>query len=120
MNIIEILLSVICMSILIGFLIVAAVLGTRSKMKYASQIREVQARGAFADMNTPEIKSRYRRFAILSLFGSFGMIFSIVIFFIQRANGNILPGITIIAAIVFGIIATIGGYLMKREVDRRL
>lgn len=109
-----------CVVVLVLIMTVVIYFGTRSKLKYANRIREAQAKGAFEDISTPEVKSRYRRFAVLSLFGSFGMIFSIVILFIQRANGNILPGITIIAAIVFGMIATIGGYLMKREVDRRL
>ncbi len=121
MNIIEILLSVICISIPIGILIVAAVLGTRSKMKYANQIREAQARGAFKDMNTPEYKSRFRHFALIALIGLSGMFLFFAILIFQQISGfTNFSGFTAIVALLFGILSSVGGYLMKREIDRRL
>ena len=113
-------LSWLCLVAVMVAMIPVIYYGTRARLRYARRIREAQARGAFADMNTPETKSHFRRLAILSLFGSLGMILSVVMFFIQRRNGIILPGTTIAEMFIFGIIATIGGCLMKREVDRRL
>ena len=121
MNILKILLSVICISIPIGILIGAAVLGTRSKMKYAKQIREAQARGSFKDMNTPEYKSRTRHFALIALIGLLGMVLSFAILIFQQINGfTNFSGFTAIVALFFGILSSVGGYLMKREIDRRL
>jgi hypothetical protein len=121
MNIIEILLSAICISIPIGILIVAAIFGARSKMKYANQIREAQAKGAFKDMNTPEYKSRTRPFALIALIGLLGMVLSLVILVFQQVTGfTDFSGFTAIVALLFGILSSAGGYLMKREIDRRL
>jgi len=121
MNIVEILLSVICISIPIGILIVAAVFGTRSRMKYANQIREAQARGAFKDMNMPEHKSRTRHFTLIALIGLSGMVLSIAIVIFQQVSGfTNFSGFTAIVALLFGILSSVGGYLMKREIDRRL
>jgi len=121
MNIIEILLSVICISIPIGILDRTAVLGTRSKMKYANQIREAQARGAFKDMNTPEYKSRFRHFALIALIGLSGMFLFFAILIFQQISGfTNFSGFTAIVALLFGILSSVGGYLMKREIDRRL
>ena len=98
-----------------------AVLGTRSRLRYARRLREAQSRGAFADMNTPENKSRVRRLAVLALIGLLGGILSIAILVLQQASRDPrFAGITIVAAILFGIIAAIAGFLMQREIDRRL
>lgn len=113
-------LSWLCLVAVMAVMLPVIYYGIRSRLRYAQRIREAQARGALEDMNTPETKSRFRRLAVLSLFGSLGMILSIAIFFIQRRNGIVLPCTTIAVMFIFGIIATIGGYLMKREVDRRL
>ena len=114
-------LSWLCLVIPIGIIVLAAILGTRSRLHYARRIREAQARGAFAAMNTPENKSRFRRFAALALIGLLGMILSIAILVWQQASGSPgFAGITIAAAILFGIMASIAGFLMQREIDRRL
>jgi hypothetical protein len=57
-------LSWLCLIIPIGILVVAAILGARSKLQYGHQIREAQARGAFADTNTPKNRSRLLRLII--------------------------------------------------------
>ena len=102
--------------------------GTRSRLRYARRIREAQAKGAFADMNTPENKSRFRRFAFLALIGVtflaligvIGVIISIVML-IQPWIRIPLPfSVFIVAFIVFGIMASVGGFLMQREIERRL
>ena len=114
-------LSWLCLVIPIGIIVLAAILGTRSRLRYARRIREAQARGVFADMNTPENKSRFRRLAALALMGLLGMILSIAILVLQQASRDpSFAGITIAAAILFGIIASIAGFLMQREIDRRL
>jgi hypothetical protein len=114
-------LSWLCLVVPIGIMIVVAVLGTRSKLQYANRIREAQARGSFADMSTPEAKSRFRRLGALALIGVVGMVLSFVIFVFQRLSGVLaFSGVTITAAVVFGIIGATAGLLMQREIDRRL
>jgi len=50
-------LSWLCLVVPIGIMIVVAILGTRSKLRYANRIRQAQGRGSFSDMNKPEAKS---------------------------------------------------------------
>jgi|GEM_PF-1790492 FtsH-binding integral membrane protein len=112
--------TVICLATS-SILILFAVLVTRSKIKYANQLREAQARGAFKDMNTPEYKSRTRHFALIALIGLLGMVLSFVIMIFQQVSGvTNFSGFTAIVALLFGILSSVGGYLMKREIDRRL
>ena len=120
-TLLDIFLTVLCVSIPIGILVLAAVLGTRSKLKYADRIREAQARGAFADMRTPEYKSRFRLLALFALIGVLGMILSIAILFVQLTTkfAN-LYGITLAVALIFGTIGASAGLLMQREINRRL
>jgi hypothetical protein len=111
------LLAVICLS----FPITAAILGTRSRLQYARRIREAQARGAFADMNTPKNRSRTRRLAMFALIGILGMTLSCMALFVQmKTRYADLYGITIGIALFFGIIGAGAGLLMQRDVDRRL
>jgi hypothetical protein len=120
-TVLDIFLTVLCVSIPIGILILAAILGTRSKLRYADRIREAQARGAFKDMNTPEYKSKTRHFALIALIGLLGMVLSIAIVIFQQVSGfTNFSGFTAIVALLFGILSSVGGILMKREVDRRL
>ena len=98
-----------------------AVLGTRSKLRYANRIREARARGSFADMNTPEVQSRFRCLAFLALIGVLGMSLSFMILVILTFSGiRAFSGVAITAAVVFGIIGATAGFLMQREIDRRL
>lgn len=114
-------LSWLCIVVPVGVMVVAAILGTRSKLRYASRIFNAQARGAFADMNTPEAKFRFRRLAVLALIGAVGMIISLVILIIQWLGGILVPfGVTLISVCVFGVVTAIAGFLMRREIDRRL
>jgi len=114
-------LSWLCVVIPVGILIVAAIFGTRYKLRYANRIRDAQARGAFADLNKPEIKARIRLLAFLALIGFAGMFLSFVLLIVQQVSQfTTFSGITIIVAIVFGLIGSIAGFLMQREVDRRL
>src|SRR5918996_1923305 len=92
-------LSWLCVVIPIGIIVLAAILGTRSRLRYARRIREAQARGAFADMNTPENKSRFRRLAALALIGLLGVILSIIILvLLQGSKAPSFLGITIVVA----------------------
>lgn len=120
-TILGILFTVLCLSIPLGILVVAAVLGTRSKLRYAKRIQDAQARGAFADMNAPEYKSRFRLLALFALIGVLGMTLSIAILFVQLTTkfAN-LYGITLAVALIFGIIGAGAGLLMQREINRRL
>lgn len=104
----------------VGIVMVAAVFGTRSRLRYARRIRDAQARGAFADMNTPETSSRIRRFALLALTGVLGIVFSFVLLLQPWIRIPVPFGVIIAVFVVFGLMASLGGLLMQREVDRRL
>ena len=120
-TVLDFFLTVLCVSIPIGILVLAAILGTRSKLRYADRIREAQARGAFKDMNTAEYKSKTRLFALIALIGLLGMVLSIAIVIFQQLSGFAnFSGFTAIIALLFGILSSVGGLLMKREIDRRL
>ena len=115
-------LSWLCIVIPIILMAAVAILGTWSKLRYASRIREAQVRGRFADLKAPENKSRFRRLAAIALIGSLGMIVSITILvLLQTRNAAPYFGIPLIGvAILFGIVASVAGFLMQREIDRRL
>jgi hypothetical protein len=114
-------LSWLCFVVLIGVTILVAILGTRSRLRYARRLREAQSRGAFAELNTPKHKSRFRRLAIFALIGMLGMMLSLVILFLQlRTPFAHYYGITLGVTIFFGITGSIAGLLMQREFDRRL
>jgi hypothetical protein len=113
-------LSWLCLVAVMVLMIPVIYFGTLSRLKYAKRIRDAQARSAFVDMNTPENASRFRRFAFLALIGSLGMIISILML-VQRWVRIPVPfGVLIAAFFVFGIIASVAGFLMKREINRRL
>jgi hypothetical protein len=114
-------LSWLCIVIPIGVIVVAAILGTRSRLRYANRIREAQARGAFADLNTPENKARFRRLAVFALIGLLGMMLSIVLLvLLLPSKFASFYGIAIALALIFGVISSIAGFLMQREINRRL
>jgi hypothetical protein len=110
-----------CFPVLMGIVVVVAILGTRSRLRYVRRIREAQTRGVFADMNTPEYQVRFRRFALLALFGMLGTVLSFVMIFQPwiRIPASFVVIIAVLL-VVFGVMGSIGGFLMKREIDRRL
>ncbi len=113
-------LSWLCFVPLMLIMIPVIYYGTRSRLRYARRIREAQARGAFVDMNTPENGSRLRRLAFLALIGSLGMIITILMVMQPWVRLPIPFGVFITAFLAFGILASVAGFLMKREIDRRL
>lgn len=113
-------LSWLCFVVLMLIVIPVIYYGSRSRLRYARRIREAQGRGAFGDMNTPENKSRFRRFASLALMGTLGMVLSIVMLVQPWMRIPIPFGVIIAVFVVFGIMASVGGFLMQREIDRRL
>jgi hypothetical protein len=119
--VLDFLLTAFCISIPIGILVLAAIFGTRSRLRYADRIRTAQARGAFEDMNAPENKSRFRRLAIFALIGVLGMVLFLVILILQLGSQYAdYYRITLGLALLFGAMGSIAGFLMQREVDRRL
>ncbi|MBI5933035.1 MAG: hypothetical protein HY867_04960 [Chloroflexi bacterium] len=114
-------LSWLCMVIPLGIIVVAAILGTRSRLRYASQIREALARGAFKELNAPEMKSRIRRLAVVALIGAIGMCLSFAFVVLQQISGvNAFFDLIVAVGLVFGIVASITGLMMRREIDKRL
>ena len=109
------------MSIPVGILVGIAIWGTRARRKYANRLQEALARDAFADMNTPENKFRFRRLAVFALIGLLGMISSLAVLVLQLGSkfANFY-GITGIVALIFVVITFISGFLIQREINRRL
>jgi len=98
-----------------------AIVSTQAKLRSANRIRKAQARGAFADLETPENRSRLRWLAIVALIGLFGMLVSFGILVLQligRISG--FYGVTIAIGVVSGIMSSTVGLLMNREINRRL
>lgn len=114
-------LSWLCLVIPIVIILIASILGTRSRLRYAKRIVDAQNRGAFDDMNTPEQKTRFRWLALIALIGVVGAICSLLTLILQRFGVISIPtGIIFVSMGVFGTLGAIAGYLMQREIDRRL
>jgi hypothetical protein len=114
-------LTSLCFVALILIMVPVIYYGTRSKLQYARQIFDAQAKGTFSDLNTPKVKSHIRRLAAFALIGVSGMILSFVVFVILLVNGsNAYFGVVISVAILFGVIGATAGLLMQREINRRL
>ncbi len=77
-------LSWLCLVIPMGIIVIIAILGTRSKLRYARRILEAQARGAFDDMNTPKQKPQFRRLTLMALIGIIGAMGSLAILILRR------------------------------------
>lgn len=114
-------LSWLCLVILLGIVLIAAIFGTRSGLRYAKRIMDAQNRGAFDDMNTPKQKGRFRWLALMALSGVIGAMGSLAIILLQRFGIILIPvGIVFASLGVFGVLGAIAGYLMQREINRRL
>ena len=111
----------VCFVAFIGVVSVLMTFSIRSRLKYAKRIQDAQARGAFADLNMPQNKSRFRRLATNALIGIFGMILSVAILVIPWVGKtSTFSEVVIVIAILFGILCSVAGVLMQREIDRRL
>ena len=114
-------LSWLCLVIPMGIILIAAVFGTHSRLKDAKRIMDAQNRGAFDDMNTPKQKGRFRWLALMALIGVIGAMGSLAIIILQRFDIILIPvGIVFASLGVFGVLGAIAGYLMQREINRRL
>ena len=118
-NIID--LSWLCFVIPIAIVLIAAIFGTRSRLRYVKRIMEAQNTGAFDDMNIPGQKSRFRWLALTALIGVIGAMGSLAILILQQVGIILIPvGIVFASLSVFGVLSAIAGYLMQREINRRL
>jgi hypothetical protein len=114
-------LSWLCLVVPIGIIPIAAILGTRSRLRYAKRIKEAQGGGAFDDMNTPKQITRFRWLALIALIGIVGAMGSLMMLILQRFGMISIPaGIIFVFLGAFGILGTIAGYLMQREINHRL
>jgi hypothetical protein len=112
--------TVICITVS-SVLILLAFLVTRSKIRSINRFEQTQAKGGFTKLNKPEYKSKTRHFALIALTGLLGMVLSIAIVIFQQISGSTnFSDFTAIIALLFGILSSVGGFLMKREIDRRL
>jgi len=106
-------LSWLCLVIPMGIILIVAIFGTRSRLRYAKRIREAQNRGAFDDMNTPKQKTRFRWLALMALIGVIGAMGSLAILILQRFGIILIPmGIVLASLGLFGVLGAIAGYLM--------
>jgi len=104
-----------------GIILIAAVFGTHSRLKDAKRIMDAQNRGAFDDMNTLKQKGRFGWLALMALIGVIGAMGSLAIIILQRFDIILIPvGIVFAFLGVFGVLGAIAGYLMQREINRRL
>ena len=113
--------SWLCLAIPMAGMALVVFFGIRSRLRYASRFRNAQARGAFEDFGSPEVKSRLQRLAALALLGVIGMTLAFVSMLFELASGHqVLLGITVAAGIASGILASVAGFLIEREFARRL
>ena len=114
-------LSWLCMPIYIRIILIFAVFGMRSRLRYAKRIKDAQSRGAFNDMSNPDQNSRFRWLALTALVGVLGAIASIGILLLRLLGIYLLPlEIVLIAFGIFGALGAIAGMLIQREIERRL
>ena len=104
----------------IGVFAAIAIVSTQAKQRSANRILKAQAEGAFADLETPKNKLRFRFLAGIALFGVSGMTCSITTFVIDMAtrfaNRDWAP---LLVALIFGSIGAVAGFLMQREINHR-
>lgn len=82
---------------------------------------EAQATGAFDEMNTPKQEIRFRWLALTALVGIIGAMGSLAILILQQFGIILIPVRIVFASLsVFGVLIAIAGYLMQREINRRL
>ena len=131
-NIIETL-SLVCLT---GFVVIPymavmaafAIIGTQAKQRSAKRIMAAQARGAFADLESPKNTFRFRFLAGFALFGVLGFTCSIGAFALQSLRYYLKPGtelsslywVTIGVGLIFGSICAVAVLLINREMNRRL
>lgn len=114
-------LSWLCFVIPIGIIGIIAVLGTRSRMRYAQRIMDAQRRGAFNDMNDPKQRARFRWLALTALIGISGAMSSLAMLILLKLLMIQIPiGVVLVLFAVFGAMSVVAGFLMQREIDRRL
>src|SRR5688572_17922766 len=117
-------LSWLCIVIPIGIIVVAAVLGTRARLRYADQLREALARGEFREMGNPENKARSRRLFYSALAGLLGLlgIIGVIAVLILRLKTEVAGfyEIPIVIVLLLAVIVSILGFWMQREINRRL
>jgi hypothetical protein len=90
-------------------------------MIYAKRISSAQASGAFKDMNSPEVKSKFRRLALMALIGTSGVSISLAILIFQRLAWINIPFIVIVVlGGIFGLIGAVAGLLIQKEINQKL
>jgi ABC-type Fe3+ transport system permease subunit len=124
----SVLLAGFCLLMYIAIFAVIAIVTTQAKQRSARRIMQAQARGAFADLETPKNRARFRILAGVALFGVLGFTCSIGVLALQsftyylnvRTEFSNLYWVTIGVGLIFGSIGAVAGFLMEREINRRL
>jgi hypothetical protein len=104
--------TIICVTILMTPVIIIAILGTRSKIKFAEQIQQNRANGAYRDWDKPPISTRLRTMMSLQLFLLLGLVIWLVTGLIEPVSIFSQPRL-IILTIIFILIFTIGIVLQR-------
>jgi hypothetical protein len=106
---------------IIAVFAVIAIVSTQAKIQSAKRILRAQTEGAFADLETPKNKFRMRLLAIIALIGILGMALSIAVIFIQMLTQSYnYYWVAIVIGLIFGGMGPIAGFLMQREINRRI
>ena len=124
----SVLLAGICLLTYIAVFAAIAIVTTQAKQRSARRIMQAQARGAFADLGTSKNKFRFSVLVGFAFFGVLGFTCSIGVVALQSFKYYLNPGIelselywvTIAVGLIFGSIGAVAGFLMNREINRRL
>ena len=117
-----------CLLTYIAVFAAIVIVTTQAKQRSARRIMRAQARGAFDDLETPKNRFRFRLLAGIALFGVLGFTCSIGVFALHSFSHYLNLGtefsklywVTIVMALVFGSVGAVAGFLMEREINRRL
>jgi len=108
--------TIICVGILITPVVIAAILGTRSRLKFAKQIRQNQADGLYSDWNKPPISKHLRILLLLELTCILGMLTWFITGFGNPSTMFTPARIAVIILLIITVI--IGGAILQRMVAR--
>jgi len=108
---------VIFLALIVAIMVVFAFLGTRSRSQYVKRLQAAEAKGGFP----PEARLRLRRLVILAVIGPLGSASFMIVLVLAVLGGiPIHPLIALYVSVVLFILCVIAGFLMRREVNRRL
>ncbi len=121
MTLLRILLAFIFILIFLIPISLAIYFGVRSRARYADRIFEAQRRGSFNDLKTWQEKNKFLSRMVVMTSGYIGLLISLILFFLYYYKVLDIPIILILVVLVISFLSLfVGGFLMQREITRRL